>query len=155
MTLDALLLQRLAETRSNNTPSPLLVDHDASGWRVQLSFSATDSIGVRLQSLELVRLRPLEMAPALEGQARSLAQRITGLLEPLQHLETDASAQVAQLRSVTPERTPQGFRYYEVLRHANGTTRLHRYQANGGRRESIEFTLTNEALAKLLRDLTD
>ena len=155
MTLDALLLEKLANPRSQPTPGSVVVDHDASGWRVQLSLVAADQIGVRVQSLEFLRLRPLDSAVPLEQQVQMLAQRVTGLLEPLRPLEMDVSGQVAQLRSATPERNPQGIRYYEMLRHADGTTRLHRYQANGSQRTALDFTLTHEALAKLTRDVAN
>lgn len=154
MTLDALLLEKLANTRSPSTPSNVAVDHDASGWRVQLSLVAADQIGVRLQSLEFLRLRPLDSTVPLDQQVQLLAQRVTGLLEPLRPLETDMAGRVAQLRSATPERSSQGIRYYEMLRHADGTTRLDRYQANGSQRTALDFTLTHEALAKLTRDVT-
>ncbi|MFQ3649130.1 MAG: hypothetical protein SNJ75_02265 [Gemmataceae bacterium] len=155
MTLDVLLLQRVANWRPDSTRSPLVVDHDASGWRVQLSLRDANPIGVQALAIEFQRLRPLLSAPPLDEQARRLAQQVTGLLEPLQLIEMDASNQVAQLRSNKPADDANGVRYYEMLRHADGTTRLQRYQANGNRREAVEFTLTLDALGKLTRDVTN
>jgi hypothetical protein len=153
MTLDALLLERVADWRPDSTRCPLVVDDHTSGWRVLLTLQTANSIGVQALAIEFQRLWPLQSSTPLSEQAEALAQRVTGLLEPLKLLEIDTGSQVAQLRSAKPAATPQGVRYYELLRHADGTTRLHRYQANGSRRESVEFTLTLDALAKLTRDV--
>jgi hypothetical protein len=152
MTLDALLLERLADWRPDSTRPALTVDHDASGWRVHVTADSVDTLGCRLRSLEVRRLRPLEDAPPLADQANRLAATVTGLLEPLKVLEIDGEHGIAQLRSTSPAKRDEALRYYEVLRHADGSTHLHRYQSNGSPREAIDFTLTHEALGKLVRD---
>lgn len=152
MTLENQLLEKLADWRPDGTRSTLVVDDHDAGWRVQLTGDATDTLGCRLRSLEVRRLRPLENAPALAEQAAGLASRVTGLLEPLRLVEVDGARHVAQLRSAAPTRSGEALRYYEVLRHADGTTTLSRYQAGTGPREAVDFTLTHEALGKIVRD---
>jgi hypothetical protein len=80
---------------------------------------------------------------------------VTGLLEPLRLVEVDAPRGVALLRSNAPAAREGTLSYYEVLRQADGTTRVNRYEAWHGtsKRQAIPFTLTNEALAKLVGDL--
>lgn len=154
MTLDALLLERLADWRPDGTQPGLTVDHEATGWRVQLTADTVDSVGCRLRALEVRRLRPLADAPPLADQADRLAANVTGLLEPLRVVEIDGGRGVAQLRSTAPARQGEGLRYYELLRHADGSTYLNRYQGGEGPRRGTDFTLTHEALAKIVRDFT-
>lgn len=151
MTLDEQLLERLADWRPDGTRSALPVEDAAAGWRVLLTADTVDSVGCKLHALEVRRLAPLENQAPLADQAGRLAATVTGLLEPLKVLEIDAEHGVAQLRSTSPAKRGEALRYYEVLRHADGTTLLQRYQA-GAPREAVDFTLTHEALAKLVRD---
>jgi hypothetical protein len=130
------------------------VDHAGSGWQVQVSAEQVDTLGSRLNDVTLSRLRPLEDPTPLAEQAGRIAARVTGLLEPLRLVEVDAPHGVAQLRSTAPARQGDDRAYYEVLRHANGTTRVGRYHTlPAGKREAVPFTLTHEALGKLVRDL--
>jgi len=119
-----------------------------------LSGERVDTLGCRLQDLLLSRLQPLTETAPLADQAARIARRVTGLLEPLRLVEIDAEHGIAQLRSDTPTERGGERAYYEVLRHADGTTGVARYQAPpAGRRHPVAFTLTHEALAKLVSDL--
>jgi hypothetical protein len=94
--------------------------------------------------------------PDLAVRAERVASRVTGLLEPLRSLEIDVDRGVGLLRSATPGRWGPGLSYYEILLEA-GAASVRRYQAPGPgqeRRRQVLFTLTHEALAKLVRDLT-
>ena len=155
MTIDEALLQKLASWRPDSVSNRLSVDHAGSGWQVNLVAEHVDTLGCRLSELTLSRLRPLGEGRSLADQAGRIAGRVTGLLEPLRLVEVDAEHGVAQLRSTSAARRGDDLAYYEVLRHGDGTTRVHRYQtAPGGKRHAIAFTLTHEALAKLVGDLT-
>jgi hypothetical protein len=156
MTLAETLLQKLAKWRPDSGRQSLDVPHPASGWSVTLDASHVEVLGSRLWE---VALRPLAPAPLPDLRARALqqAERVTGLLEPLRLVETDADRGVAQLRSDKPGRWGDGAFYYEVLLHADGATRVRRYQAptaDEPRRQQVPFTLTHESLAKLVTDLT-
>src|SRR5262249_18814467 len=97
-----------------------------------------------------------EPVPVAE-QARRIANQVTGLLEPLRLLEIDAGRDLAQLRSQAPAQRGGDLQYYEVLRHGHRDTQVARYQAShaSSKREQVPFTLTHEALGKLVRDLAD
>lgn len=153
MTLDERILEKLADWRPDSIRQALTLDDEPSGWRVHITADTVEKLGVRLSSLEVRRLRVLESIASLPQQAQQLASNITGLLEPLKVLEIDEERGIAQLRSVHPSRSGEESHYYEILRHADGSTFLHRYRVGIGRREAVEFCLTHEALAKLIRDI--
>jgi hypothetical protein len=93
----------------------------------------------------------------LKDRAQQVAGRVTGLLEPLCVVEVDTEQGLAQLRSDRPGHWGDGQYYYEVLVRTDGSTQVHRYQApdrDQPRRQQVAFTLTHEALAKLVTDLT-
>src|SRR5262249_44148854 len=134
----------------------LEVAHPESGWTAGLQADRVEALSCRLWELTL---KPAAGAapPDLKARAEQLAARVTGLLEPLSLLEVDAAQGVAQLRSDKPGHWGDGQFYYEVLLHAGGGTSVRRYQAPGKdqpRRQQVPFTLTHEALAKLVTDLT-
>ncbi len=156
MTLDELLLQKLAEWRPNTAVQTLNVNHPASGWHVAITAEQVDTLGCRLREVVLTRTSPLGCADSLTDQASRIAARVSGLLEPLRLIEVDAEHALAQLRSHAPAHRGENVQYYEVVRHADGTTRLGRYDANptaGSKRQAISFTLTHEAIAKVVSDL--
>jgi hypothetical protein len=64
---------------------------------------------------------------------------------------------VALLRSEHPGQLGEDRFYYEALLHSDGSSEIRRYrtpQADQPRRQQVAFTLTHEALAKLVRDMT-
>ena len=151
MTLENLLLGNLDKWRPEGRDK-LALDDAASGWRAVLDAEAVDGIGCRLWAVRLERLAPLPIAVPLRAQAESLARRVTGLLEPLRVVEIDEGRSVAQLRSDAPALKGEARLYYELERHECGTTDLQRYEGGAGPRRAVPFTLTHEALAKLVRD---
>jgi hypothetical protein len=155
MTLDEQLLQKLAKWRPDSTSDRLTVDDTASGWRADVKAEQVDTIGCRLHEVGVARLAPLDNPAPLADRARRVADRVTGLLEPLRLVETDAGQGVAQLRSEEPAVKGETLSYYEVTLHDHGAARVGRYEANqaGGKRQAVPFTLTHEALGKLVNDL--
>jgi hypothetical protein len=154
--LDALLLEKLANWRPDNARQVLHLDHADSGWVADVEADAVDALGCRLWQLRLCRAAPLAWAAPLAERAGQIAGRVTGLLEPLRLVEVDAERGVAQLRSVGPARRGDDLLYYEVELHADGAANLHRFQGSrsGPARRQVAFVLTHEALAKLVADLT-
>jgi hypothetical protein len=156
MTLEEMLLPRLADWRPDSSRPTLDVAHPDSGWNVSITAECADTLGCRLREVVLTRTAPLDSQGSLADQADRIANRVSGLLEPLCLVEVDGEHQLAQLRSREPSRRGDDLHYYEVLRHADGTTRLGRYQASpqaGSKRQAIGFALTHEALARVVSDL--
>jgi hypothetical protein len=148
MTLDELLLQKLAEWRPDRNQQTLEVDHPATGWKVALTAEVADTVGCRLREIVLTRLSPLHSDKSLSAQAEEIAHRVRGLLEPLSLIEVDSEQNRAQLRSQPPAHRGDAVQYYEVLRQGDGLTRLNRYESQASaRRQPILFNLTHEAIA--------
>jgi len=156
MTLNETLLQKLASWRPSGACQTLAVDDPASGWRAEVSADCVDTLACRLWEVTLRRTVSPPSLPPLREQGEAIANRATGLLEPLRLIEVDTEQGTALLRSESPAQREQAVAYYEVLRQTDGTTRFSRYQASqaGGKREQVAFALTHEALAKLVGDLT-
>lgn len=156
MTLAETVLRKLAEWRPDSGRQTLDVVHPESGWAVAVDAGQVEVLGCRVWEVSLRRLQPAPVAD-LKARAEQLAGRVTGLLEPLRLVEVDAGRGLAQLRSDRPGQCGDGQFYYEVLLQADGGTSVRRYQAPAAdqpRRQQVPFTLTHEALAKLVTDLT-
>jgi hypothetical protein len=127
---------------------------DADGWTVAVAADCVDRLGCQVWELTLTRTGAAAAAN-LKARGEALAARCTGLLEPLALVEVDAEAKAALLRSAPPSRREDGLFYYEVLLQPDAAA-FRRFQAPqaGGKRSQIAFTLTHDALAKLVDDLT-
>jgi hypothetical protein len=155
MSLDALLQEKLANWRPNNDRGTLDVGDAAGGWSAAVTAECVDVVGCRLWELALRRTAE---TPAVELKARAeqVCRRVTGLLEPLRLVEVDGLRNTALLRSEQPGQLGDERFYYEVLLEGNGGATVRRYQtprSGEPRRRQVAFTLTHEALAKLVRDL--
>jgi hypothetical protein len=156
MNLDELLPQKLAEWRFDNNRQTLTVTSPESGWAVDVTAACSDAVGCKLWDVALRPLAP-KVGLDLKAHAERLAGRVTGLLEPLKLIEVDAVRRTAQLRSEEPAQRGDELHYYELLLDGDGAALVRRYRAGRAgtpRREQEAFTLTHEALAKLVRDLT-
>jgi hypothetical protein len=157
MSLDGLVLEKLAKWRPDGRQT-LEVAAPEVGWAASVTADAADLVGCRLWEVSLRRTGGQEPpAGDLKARAEAVAGRVTGLLEPLQLIEVDASRGVALLRSATPTVRDETPFYYEVLLHAGGAADVRRYEGphgEGTRRQQVAYTLTHEVLAKLIADLT-
>jgi hypothetical protein len=156
MTLAETLLAKIAKWRPDSGRQTLDVVHPESGWAVAVDSGQVEILGCRLWEVGLRRLQRAAVAD-LRARAEQVAERVTGLLEPLRLVEVDAGRGLAQLRSDQPGNWGDGQFYYEILLQADGGATVRRYQAptaDQPRRRQVPFTLTHEALAKLVADLT-
>jgi hypothetical protein len=156
MTLDEVFQQKFAEWRPESAGQTLTIDHPASGWTAAVTAERVESLGCQLREVVLTRSAPLTTGDSLADQARRIANRVTGLLEPLRLVEADTEHGLVQLRSSSPAQRGESVQYYEVLRRANGTTRLGRFESQpgtAGKRKPVPFTLTHEALAQVVAGL--
>lgn len=156
MTLNDILAEKLANWRPDGRQS-LVASGAGVPWSAEVSAECVDRVGCRLWELTLRRTGTDLDEAALKERAERVAGRVTGLLEPLALVEVDAPRRVALVRSGDPGRRGDDLFYYEALFHGNGTVEFRRYQGShqpGARRQQVAFTLTHDALAKLVDDLT-
>lgn len=150
MTLENTLRQQL----SSPSAGGFHLTHD--GWNVTLVADKSDSLSCALRELTLERNAPV--AAMLDAWARRVADRATGLLEPLRVLEIDQPVGKAMLRSETPTIKDGKSFYYELLleRTNRSVANLRRYAGDrnsNDKRETVSFTLTHDAIVKLVADI--
>ena len=157
MTPSEALLQKLDKWRPSGTRQTARVTEGA--WTIDVTADRADELGCLVWELGVRRSGAAAAldAAGLKAWGERVAERATGLMEPLKLVEVDAPRGEALLRSEAP--TPKGddLLYYEVLLRSSGTGNLRRYRGShqtGNRREQVPFALTHEALAKLAGDLT-
>jgi hypothetical protein len=155
MSLNEILLQKLAKWRPDSSRQTLDVSEETGGWSAAITAECVDIIGCRLWELVL-RCSAKTPLVELKARAEQISKRVTGLLEPLRLLEVDSGGNVALLRSEQPGQHGDERFYYEVLLEGNGGAALRRFQVprtGEPRRQQVAFTLTHEVLGKLVRDL--
>lgn len=134
-----------------------IVDFDTgtSTWTLRCDFESLDNVGGRFRSIRLER-HSGEITQPLDVRASVSANRLTGMLESIKLVEVDHVTRIAQLRSSAPLIRGTVRQYYELKIYDAQTITLERFQFDSvvGKRESILFTLTYDALAKLVNDLT-
>jgi len=159
MTLNEILLEKLAEWRSGRGRKTLNVPDEGAGWTVSLTADRADELGCLVWEMTLRRSMPFPGADAvgLRAWGDRIASRSRGLLEMLKLIEVDAERDDAILRSDAPAVKGEDRFYYEVHLKGSGLADVRRYRgslAATGKREQIAFALTHEALARLAADLT-
>lgn len=130
----------------------LVFHHEGAAF--ELDLEKVDELACALHRVQVVPAATPKSE--LADRSHAIAERVTGLMEPLRVVEVDTPLGVAQLRSQAPATADADARaYYELLLEASGRATLRRFraQADSTHREPIPFTLTREALAKLLCDL--
>lgn len=150
MTLENILRQHLSESEPGGFHFQL------GGWGVTLTAEKNDSLSCALNDLSLERSAPIQ--EDLKAWATRIADRATGLLEPLRLLEVDQPLGKAMLRSETPAVRDGKTFYYEVLleRTTRTSVSLRRYtgdRLHGEKREPVPFVLTHDAIVKLVTDI--
>lgn len=156
MTLTENLLPKLSEWRpSGDGRHSWAGAFPVAGWTVRLAADKTDTLSCLVWELTLTRTTDAPSDLTLKTWASQVADRVTGLLEPLKLLEVDETRQEAVLRSESPARKGDAVSYYEVR--LNGLTNavVRRYAASKtvGGRTQIAFALTHETIAKLAGDI--
>jgi len=157
MTLDAMVLQKIADWQPSGQGRQTLSLHDpASGWLLRLDFDRRDEFSIVLWELQICRSgEPAQGAQEAVTLWAQHASNLTGLLETLQIVEIDHQRIEALLRSSESAQRDGQIFYYEVLLKANREALVRRYRGGkpGAPREQVSFVLTHEVLAKLVRDI--
>ncbi|HMP03866.1 MAG TPA: hypothetical protein PKC45_15340 [Gemmatales bacterium] len=122
------------------------------GFSCELDLERADDLACALLRLRVVPAQP--PTASLRDRSQTLAGRVTGLLEPLQVIEVDAGQGAAQLRSQSPAARGDDRAYYELMLEGDGRATLRRYLGHADApRSPTPFTITRDALAKLITDL--
>jgi hypothetical protein len=156
MTLAENLLPKLSEWRqSGDGRHSWAGAFPAAGWSVRLTADKTDTLSCLVWELTLTRTADAPPGLTLQTWATQVAERVTGLLEPLKLHESDETQQEAVLRSASPARKGDDLSYYEVRLSGLTTAIVRRYSASRvvSGRTQIAYALTHEAIAKLAGDL--
>jgi hypothetical protein len=156
MTLGETLHKSLSEWPAN-TDGPHECTTAANGWTAHVNATAIDSVGTRMNELELIRTGNAPDELTLGSWASGVAKRSSGLLERLKVYEVDATHDRAILRSDAPTVKGDVAGYYEVVLAGTNRATVNRYAADlaaGTKREAVPFNLTHEAVAKLTDDIT-
>jgi len=158
MTLAELVLANVAEWRPSGGRQTLNIPDQGAGWGVALTADRSDELGCLIWEMTVRRSSPPAErgGVALRTWADRVADRVTGLLEPLKVVEVDVQRDEALLRSEEPATRKEQLFYYEVRLHGGGEAVVQRYRSShqgGQRREQVAFALTHEAVAKLAADL--
>lgn len=159
MSLRTELSREIRRLIGTSSPATVTVS-DQSGIRMQVDFTAVDSMSCSLTQIELFVPSMQNAAfDALRTWADDLSRRITYLLEHIGPLEYDPAAGQVLIRSAPPDKLPDGTQYYEIAlsSHSGGNFSLRRYRTTKGQpgRDLVEMTLTHEVLLKLADDLVD
>src|SRR5579864_80611 len=158
MTLAQTFLPKLGEHRPPSPGRHVLAHADgASGWSVTATIEKADALSCQLWEIAMHRARPATIDPAALAQwANEIAERVTGLMEPLRVLEIDNARNEALLRSeAVTERHDKRF-HYEVKLEGTYRATLRRFQAgldSRAKREQVPFVLTHETLGKFMDDV--
>jgi len=156
MTLAESLLPKLSEWRpagdGRHSWSAAFPD---AGWTVRLTADKADTLSCLVWELALARTGDAPEGLTLKAWAAAVADRVTGLMEPLKLLEVDDARGEAVLRSEEPAKKGERLMYYEVKLHGLTQAVVRRFAATraAGGREQVAFALTHEVLAKLASDI--
>ncbi len=157
MTLADTLLEKLASwTPTGDSKHTFACLDPASGTAVRAAVEQLDAMSCRLAELCVTRSAAAAAnEPSLKDWASRVAERVTGLLEPLKMIEVDDHRGQALLRSDQPAQKADDLLYYEVLLHRTGSATVRRYKGSVQpvKRQAVGFALTREALGKLVEDL--
>jgi hypothetical protein len=125
------------------------------GWTVHLAADKADSLSCLVWELTLTRTGEAPAGLTLKGWAAAVADRVTGLMEPLSLYEVDETRNEAVLRSESPSARGEALAYYEVRLHGLTRAVVRRFRATKAApgREQVAFALTHEVLAKLAGDI--
>jgi hypothetical protein len=158
MTLTETVRRKIAEWRpAGEGRHVFAIPDEGSGWSVVITADRCDDVGCHLWEITLQSsTSAASNAEALAGWARRAADRVTGLLEGLKVVEVDPTRNEALLRSDVPVWQGEEVAYYEAILSGAGRATVQRVRGSrqpGQRREQTAFSLTHDALAKLVGDL--
>jgi hypothetical protein len=153
MTLASIVRQKLSDTPAADERHELSASDPAGAWVVYLTADRRDAWTTVAWELSLRRAAG---GGDVVAWAQRIAERTSGLLEPLRVVEIDAPNNQALVRSEPPSERDGKLCYYEVLLRGASSALVRRFQGThaSGKREQVSFALTNEVLSNWIGDLT-
>lgn len=135
-------------------PQRLLLKDAGVAATIEMEVHSQDALSLQISMLKVFPEAVIKTP--LRDRANAIAQRATGLMEKLSVIEVDDAQGKALLRSNEPVTRDVHRLYYELLLEQKGSATLHRYEGSmtHSNRQEKAFTLTREALAKLITDLS-
>ena len=127
----------------------------AAGWTVGITADKADSLSCLVWELALTRTAEAPTSLSLKSWAAMIAERVSGLLEPLAIYEVDEARNEAILRSEEPSRKGEALAYYEVRLVGLSCATVRRFASTRTTpgRTQVAFAITHETLAKLAGDI--
>jgi len=156
MTLTESLLPKLSEWRpAGGGRHSWAASFPDAGWTVRVAADRADTLSCLVWELTLGRTGEPPAGLTLKAWAAAVADRVTGLLEPLKVYEVDEARNEAILRSEAPAKKGEALAYYEVRLGGLTSAAARRYTGSktASSRTQVAFALTHEALAKLAGDI--
>ena len=125
--------------------------------RVTCDLTALGSLGCAFRHLTVESLSLADASSdRVQKISKTLAKKLTYLLEPISPIEIDHDGCVVQLRSDPPHRVEDSRSYYELLVQRGGQISLRRYiKSNGTVREETPASVTHEVFLRLVDDMLD
>jgi hypothetical protein len=155
MTIANILRRKLAEAAPASGRHELLFTEESCPWTIHLTAERHDEWSTVAWELSLRRGTSFD--GDLADWAERVANNVSGLMESIKVVEVDRVRNEALLRSIQPESRDGQLFYYEFVLHGTSAATLRRFQAwpePGHKRTQVPFALTNEALGKLVGDLS-
>jgi hypothetical protein len=156
MTLTESLLPKLSEwSPAGSGRHSWAAEFPAQGWTVRLTADKADTLSCLAWEYTLARTNEPPAGLTLKSWAATIADRATGLMEPLKVYEVDETRNEAVLRSEAPAKKGESLAYYEVRLSGLSGAVVRRYAGSKSEsgRNQIAFAITHEALAKLAGDV--
>jgi hypothetical protein len=157
MTPVEMILEQLASWQPTGPgPHRLQLTWDRPGQSATIHAARQDTLSSLVNELFVVTGDVADCSAAeLTERAAGLAQRITGLAEPLKVYEVDSGQRKALLRSATPTERGGRLSYFELVLSGRHGAHLHRYQVtkSGSPRVAASFPLTHDTIAKVIGEI--
>src|SRR5262245_13695315 len=156
MTLAENLLPKLSEwSPAGSGRHSWAAAFPAQGWTARLTADKADTLSCLAWEFTLARTCEPPTGLTLKSWAAAIADRATGLMEPLKGYEVDEARNEAVLRSEAPAKRGEALAYYELRLNGLSGAIVRRFtgtKTESGRNQ-VAFAITYEALAKLAGDI--
>lgn len=158
MTIAETLQQKLGDWKPVGEDRHWLsIDLGHNDWVISIEADRVESLGTLFHQIDLHQTPSKQLTPdVLENASRSIANRVTGLLEDLKLIEIDQLKGIAIIRSDKPKNRDDHVEFYQLTLTKDNHIAIQRFKASRhspAHREQIHFALTHEVVAKMIEDI--